>query len=82
VHFLTVHYSFSGVSGSLHHKEAKGGHSQTSSDCLSLMVEDQLEAGDASDVIGGVLVSSINVTTISSNRLHHSLFEIGGTGRG
>jgi prephenate dehydratase len=82
VHFLATHYSLSGASGSLHHKEAKGGHSQTSSDHLSLSVEDQLEAGNASDIMGGISVSSINFTTISSDRLYHSLWEIGSAGRG
>jgi hypothetical protein len=80
--FPTTHYGFSGASGSLHHKEAKGSHSQTSSDRWSLTVEDQLEAGDASDVTGGISASSVNVTTVSSDRLHHSLLEIGGAGGG
>jgi hypothetical protein len=80
--FPTTHYGFSGASGSLHHKEAKGGHSETSSDRSSLTVEDQLEAGDASDVTGGISASSINVATVSRDRLHHSLLEIGGAGGG
>jgi hypothetical protein len=77
-----VHYGLSRVSGSLRHKEAEGGCSQTSGNCSSLSVEDQLEAGDASDIMGGISASSINLTTISSDRLHHSLLEIGSAGRG
>jgi hypothetical protein len=80
--FPTVHYGLSGVSGSLRHKEAKGGRSQTSSDCSSLLVEDQLEASDASDVTGGILVSRINFAAISSDRLHYSLLEVGSAGGG
>jgi hypothetical protein len=67
---------------SLCHKEAEGGYSQTSGDRSSLSVEDQLEAGNASDVTGGISASSVNFAAVSSDRLHHSLLEIGSAGGG
>jgi hypothetical protein len=46
------------------------------------MIEDQLEAGDAADITRGILVGSININTICSNRLDYGLLEVHSTGRG